>query len=159
MDILEATNNPQDCFKITDFSKPNQIHCSDCWRDQRTHGICTVLFYLYSILFAAILVIFFMYILKKNQSIKISKKGSSFSYIFAFMVCWVGSLVIWFTETFADYGFRTEIVITSVPIFFTFMIVVIVIYNLLEILSYFTTQTFWTSLKKFKILGGFCVLT
>lgn len=45
------------------------------------------------------------------------------------------------------------------PIFFTFLIVAVVIHNLLEILSYFTSQSFWTSLKKFKVIGSLCVLT
>jgi hypothetical protein len=52
-------------------------------------------------------------------------------YIFAFTVVWVTSLVVYFTEAYVDYTFKTQIWITSVPIILTFCIIFVVIDNLL----------------------------
>ena len=72
------------------------------------------------------------------------------------------SLALYFTEAYVNYGFKVQIWITSVPIFFTFLIIVVVIQNLLQILNQLRVpraDNVLTSLKYYKYCALFCVAT
>jgi len=87
---------------------------------------------------------------------------NSFTKILCFVFVWTFSLAFYFTEAFINYGFKVQIWITSVPIFFTFLIVVVVIQNLLQILLQLRgprADNLLTSLKYFKYSAIFCVAT
>jgi hypothetical protein len=111
--------------------------------------------YTYSALLSAIVLLYCAYLYVKPKSMP--NKGQSFSYIFIFCVLWIFFLVVQFTEAKFDFGFKKQIFITSVPIFFTFLIITFVIYNLQEILNYFSPNPAF--LRKFKWVAALCVLT
>ena len=98
-----------------------------------------MLFWIYSVAFLTISTLMIEYSISKNSSSQVTtdskttanKKNSGFMYIFAFTVVWVTSLVVYFTEAYVDYTFKTQIWITSVPIILTFYIIFVVIDNLL----------------------------
>lgn len=90
------------------------------------------------------------------------KNNNGFKYIFVFTVVWVCSLVFYFTDGYFDFNFKAQIWITSVPIFFTFLIICIVIENLIQIhnqLAKNRTERFLNSIKYFRIAAIFCVST
>lgn len=98
-----------------------------------------MLFWIYSVAFLTISTLMIEYSISKNSSSQgtsdsktiAKKKNSGFMYIFVFTVVWVTSLVVYFTEAYVDYTFKTQIWITSVPIILTFCIIYVVIDNLL----------------------------
>jgi hypothetical protein len=94
-----------------------------------------MLFWIYSVAFLAISTLMIEYSISKSSQVTDNKppknKNSGFMYIFAFTVVWVTSLVVYFTEAYVDYTFKTQIWITSVPIILTFCIIYVVIDNLL----------------------------
>jgi len=83
-------------------------------------------------------------------------------YIFAFTVVWVTSLVVYFTEAYVDYTFKTQIWITSVPIILTFCIIYVVIDNMLEIyrsLAPKEQKSLMHNSSVFRPLAIVCILT
>lgn len=137
----------------------NHVFCSDCWRSSNTNKICTVLFWTYTAATSLTVVLFLYYFILKSKTKSDSRK--SFTFIFAFVVCWLLSLCLWFTEAYFDYGFKFEIWITSVPIFFTFLIITVVIYNLLQIYNQLTSERarVTTSMTVFTPVALMCILT
>ena len=97
-----------------------------------------------------------------SQASKMAKKSRrSFGFIFSFAIAWVCSLVLYFTDAYADYKFKVQIVFTSLPIFFTFLVVAIVLDNLIRIFKMLDTfnDNFWLKIPVFRVCAGFCILT
>jgi len=129
-----------------------------------------MLFWIYSVAFLTISTLMIEYSISKNSSSQVTtdskttanKKISSFMYIFAFTVVWVTSLVVYFTEAYVDYTFKTQIWITSVPIILTFCIIYVVIDNMLEIyrsLAPKEQKSLMHNSSVFRPLAIVCILT
>jgi hypothetical protein len=132
MNLISTGDTAEQCFDITDFST-NHTFCGDCWRSKSTNSVCAGFFWIYSVIWLVILVLMIEFFIAKSatRAKTRSRASNSFTKILAFVVIWSASLTFYFTESYVNYGFRTQIWITSVPIFFTFLIVVVVIQNLL----------------------------
>jgi hypothetical protein len=130
------------------------------------NGVCSGFFWIYAFVWLVILVLTIEYFIVKSAETKRSRQKqrptNSFTKILIFVFIWTFSLTFYFTEAFINYGFKLQIWITSVPIFFTFLIVAVVIQNLLQILNQLRglgRYNFLTSLKIFKYCAIFCVAT
>ena len=99
-----------------------------------------------------------VYTAKKQDS---HVKRRSFGAIFTFAVLWGSSLVLYFTDAYFDYMFRAQIILTSLPIFFTFLVTVIVIDNLIRIYLLLCVESVSTlaKLSVYRPIAAFCVLT
>ena len=104
------------------------------------------------------LVLIGVYTAKKQDS---HVKRRSFGAIFTFAVLWGSSLVLYFTDAYFDYMFRAQIILTSLPIFFTFLVTVIVIDNLIRIYLLLCVESVSThaKLSVCRPIAAFCVLT
>lgn len=100
---------------------------------------CKAFFWTYSLFWLVILVLTIEYLIVKSAEAKRKNQKkrptNSFTKILCFVFIWTFSLAFYFTEAYLNYGFKAQIWITSVPIFFTFLIIVVVIQNLLQILN------------------------
>jgi hypothetical protein len=120
--------------------------------------MCRGLLWTYAVLFIFMLILIVVYNSNKQDS---NVKRRSFGAIFTFAVLWGSSLVVYFTDAYFDYMFRAQIILTSLPIFFTFLVTVIVVDNLIRIYLLLCVESVSTLVKLsvYRPIAAFCVLT
>ena len=98
------------------------------------------------------------YVIQKRKIKKRSNSISSFNYIFAFVVLWIFSQVLYFTEAYVDYLWTPQVWITSLPSLFTFLCIALVIDNLKQIAHLLIIRQRGSNFS-YRVVASLCVLT
>ena len=67
---------------------------------------------------------------RRRKDAKVPLVSSSYYFIFAFIVFWLLSRLVYLTDAFFNYPFKTMVVLETLPTVFTFITISIALYNL-----------------------------
>ena len=89
---------------------------------------------------------------------------SSFYGVFIFIICWMVSRIAYFTDSFINYSYDVLAILTILPIIFTYVTILIIVYNVLNLCQMIESRDKRKNNAKCKQVGfysaaTFCILT
>ena len=99
-----------------------------------------------------------------KAAMKLSTQKASFYYVFSFVIFWMLSRIAYFTDAFVNYGFETEALLTILPVIFTYITILIIVGNLIQLCNIIENkQDNVEYIKMIKVLfylvAAFCIGT
>lgn len=66
----------------------------------------------------------------RRKEARLAIVSSSYYFIFAFIVFWIMARLVYLTDAFVNYPYKTMVVLGTLPTVFTFVTISIALYNL-----------------------------
>ena len=114
---------------LADKDTPPDIFCGACWHSSATNHVCTGLFYLFVLIFVTTIILMTCYHQKRKKA-QVDVRSKSFYFVFAFIICWILSRIIFFTDAFYNFDIDIQALMNIMPMIFTYLTIEIAIYNM-----------------------------
>ena len=116
----------EDCFNIG--SVPEGQFCGDCWHGRISNIVCISLFGLLSVIFFLISALMYCYHVQRKKA-NLGVVSKSYYIIFTFLVCWILARIVYLSEAFIQYSYKTTVIIATFPTVFTYITISIALFN------------------------------
>ena len=102
--------------------------CGDCWRSLSTNNVCIALFIILAGIFLLTILMMVVYQYGKSKA-KIKTTSNSLYYTFVFILIWMATRTLYYSDAFINYTFTTQGILQTLPILFTYLSITIAISN------------------------------
>ena len=102
--------------------------CGDCWRSVATNRVCYALFFIIAAILILTILLMAVYQYGKAKA-KAKTTSNSLYFIFAFVVIWMATRTLYYSDAFINYSFTTQGILQTLPILFTYLSITIALSN------------------------------
>lgn len=107
---------------------PVDVYCGDCWRGMSSNVVCMSLFSILSVVFLLAISLMICYHYQRSKAhVEIISK--SFYFVFAFIIIWMATRLVYFTDAFYNYDYKIEATLATLPVICACMAISIALYN------------------------------